>query len=59
MKSANALKTLLSKRATLDRQIDAAVKKVVAEAEAAEKAAAKAAKKPAVKKPAKPKPKAK
>jgi hypothetical protein len=54
MKSVSTLKTLLAKRAALDKQIADVEKKLIAEAEAIEKAAAKADKKPATKKPAKP-----
>jgi hypothetical protein len=56
MKSLNALKTLLAKRATVDKQILDTEKKLIAEAEAAEKTAAKPAKKPAAKKPTAKKP---
>jgi len=54
MKSLTALKTLLAKRAVLDKQIADAEKKLFAEVEALEKEAAKQDKKPAAKKPAKP-----
>ena len=55
MKPVSALKSLLAKRAAVDKQILAAEKKLVDEAEAVEKASAKpAAKKLAAKKPAKP-----
>ena len=53
MKPVIALKTLLAKRAALDKQIADAEKKLIAEAEAIEKASAKPAKKPAVKKASK------
>ena len=55
MKSISNLKTLLAKRAAVGKQIIAAEKKLIAEAEAVEKAAAKKT----AKKPAKPKAKAK
>jgi hypothetical protein len=51
MKSLSILKTLLAKRATVDKQILDTEKKLIAEAEAVEKASTKpAAKKPATRK---------
>jgi septal ring factor EnvC (AmiA/AmiB activator) len=56
----SALKSLLSKKDALDKQIAAAEKRLITEAESIEKASKKKAKKPAAKKPAKAKkPKAK
>jgi len=55
MKSLSTLKSLLTKRAAIDKQIVDAEKKLVAEAEAMEKAAAKPAKKPAKPRKAAPK----
>jgi len=46
----STLNSLLAKRAVVDKQILAAEKKLITEAEAVEKASAKTAKKPAVKK---------
>ena len=54
MKSLGALKSLIAKRAAVDKQIAAAEKKLFTEAETVQKAAGKPAKKPAAKKTKKP-----
>jgi len=51
----SSLKSLLAKKEALDKQIVAAEKRLITEAEGIEKASKKKAKKPAAKKPAKPK----